>query len=299
MKFDLFRYLSLSLFIIAVFCTKNFAQQLSNQKDEEKVKLSNDYYWEEVRGFTIEGAKDSARETLLIDIIKDFNSKENLQDAKAIHVEGIDYLIFKSGPKYRVTAFIEKANVTKQVERLKEMGYYEVVHSDKEKDEESDFSGNLSQNQLSDSTNRNNYHPQLNIELNNDLIDSSGNNEDEISENLNMGKNIITELPDESLYPHYNQSVVQELAGSKNIDELLKLLNEYQKKGKLVYGKKESFPDPGKCDVVVINPETKIIQAYLVQKDNIMYNYLTQDIITNFKSTFKDMIAIWIMYLEE
>ncbi|MCK9210361.1 MAG: hypothetical protein M0P61_05925 [Ignavibacteriaceae bacterium] len=284
------------LFLITLFYSRINAQQLSNPVEEEKVKLSGEYYWEEEKANTEEDAKTLAKENLIIRIINDFNSNGNISNLKSIKLEGIEYLIFKRGSIFRVTAFIEKTNVTKQLKTLREMGYIEVIPTDKIKEEKINISNNILQNESLDSTvNKGRMKPKN--ESMNYRIELSKKEENKPTDKYKEEGKTKTTMPDESVNYSYNQMVTEKLGEIKDNNELLALLNEYKRNGKLVYGKKESFSDPEKCDILILNPDVNTMEAYLVHKDKAIYNYLTKNIVTDFQTTFKDMVAIWIMYI--
>jgi hypothetical protein len=281
-------------YIVAAFNSRSYAQKLSSQREEEKIKLSGAYYWEEEKAFTEDEAKNLAKDYLILRIIKDFNTSENINDIKSIKIEGIEYLVFMRGTKFRVTAFIEKTKVTKQLKTLREMGYFEVIPEDKIDEEKINISENNIKNNGLDSTtnselNKKKEDVNYRIELSNKADDYKQNNYEEKENTKNT-------LPAESVCFLYNQIVTQKLKKIKNSQELIELLNEYKKEGKLVYGNQDAFSNADRCDILVLNPDTKTIVAYLVHKDKVFYNYLTQTMVDDFKTTFRGMIAIWIMY---
>lgn len=283
--------------MVAPFFSVISAQQLNTQADEEKVKLSGTYYWEEVNANTKEKAINLANENLVLMILRNINIIGKMHEIKSIHLVGIDYLIFKRGPKFRVTAFIDTTSVIKQLKSLRELGYFEVVSSNKIENKSNNVIGNNVGINSSDSTNNKNL---IKKEKNVDFkINISKNKDNDRLEKNKIEQQKGNSIPSGRIDTFYNNIITEKIKDVKNSDELFELLNKYKNNGRLVFGKKEVFSNPNSCDVLIFNPTTDKIIAYLMPKDKIFYNYLSQTMVTDYQTTFKDMIAIWIMYIEK
>lgn len=286
--------------VTAVLFSDILAQQLSDNDTEEKVKLSGDYYWEEATGKAFDEAKGLSRELLIKKILQEYQSKLNVNNIKTIHVDGIDYLLYLRGPKYRTIAFIEKKNVTELLETLKEMHSVEVIHSDKYPDEfsinpteKSDMISDEVKNQITDDLD------ELNIPLE-QYVDS--NQEDALSETQIKQDNTEVVVYDNSTRRELGLStdeIRKDLATIKDVNEMSKIINQYKLKGKLVFGPKEAFGKPDKCDIIIINPKTKEVLVYLLPKDQMYINYISKEVVTDYSTTFNGMTAIWIQFFEE
>jgi len=286
--------------VISLVLTKTAAQQLSDPTKEEAVKLSGDYYWEEATAKTIDEAKSLSREYLLKKIIEDYNSKIDLNQVKSIQVEGIDYLLYIRGPKYRMIAFIQKKNVTELLENLKEMHSVEILHSDKYPDEVAKSEQNqkddiitkeIQDESTNESISDNSVSPG-NEKISSDTLIEQNSNIEDRQELANI--NLIKKGQGNS-----KDQIRKELSNIKDAAELSELINQYKLRGKLVFGRKEAFNNPDKCDIVIINPDTKEAVAYLFQKDNKFINYTTNEYITDFSSTFNGMTTLWIQFFEK
>ena len=292
--------LTLAICLLSLFLAKTMAQQLSDPAKEEVVKLSGDYYWEEATAKTEDEARSLSQEFLLKKILQDYRLKENINQIKSVQVDGIEYLLYIRGPKYRMIAFIEKKNVTEFLDTLKEMHSIEVIHSDKYPVD------------IQDDTKKNQIDTNLNIEINNQPIGEatlditlSQEEEDIRSDSLSEQKNKSINNQ-ELTYSNLSEAgqgstkdeIRKELSKINDANEMSKLVNKYKLNGKLVFGIKEVFKNPETCDIVIINPETKEVQAYLLQKNNKYINYNSNEIVTDFSNKFYGMTAIWIQYFE-
>ena len=90
----------------------------------------------------------------------------------------------------------------------------------------------------------------------------------------------------------------EELSGITDANEFLQLLNIYKLKGILVFGGKDAFNDPEKCDMAIFNPVTKEVLAYLLQSEKKFIDYKSNEPIKDYSITFNGMTAIWIKYFK-
>lgn len=294
------KYFILAILTVGSLFANLQAQQLSDPAKEEAVKLSGDYYWEEASAKSITDAKDLARELLLKRILLDYNTNVEMSRIKAIQVEGIDYLLYMRGPKYRIIAFIEKKNVTELVETLKEMSSVEVIHSDKYPDEINEESEQYEVNESSESGLKNK------LDIENVSEDSlayetpilASDSLSEQNENSDNGRDLASSDLNKKGLATNEEEIRSELSKILNAEELARIINHYKFQGKLVFGQKEVFNNPEKCDIVILNNNTKEIIAFLTHKDQQIINYNTNEIITDFSNKFYGMTAIWIQYFE-
>ena len=294
------KYFILAILTVGSLFANLQAQQLSDPAKEEAVKLSGDYYWEEASAKSITDAKDLARELLLKRILLDYNTNVEMSRIKATQVEGIDYLLYMRGPKYRIIAFIEKKNVTELVETLKEMSSVEVIHSDKYPDEINEESEQYEVNESSESGLKNK------LDIENVSEDSlayetpilASDSLSEQNENSDNGRDLASSDLNKKGLATNEEEIRSELSKILNAEELARIINHYKFQGKLVFGQKEVFNNPEKCDIVILNNNTKEIIAFLTHKDQQIINYNTNEIITDFSNKFYGMTAIWIQYFE-
>lgn len=294
---------ALLIFFIGLLYLKTPAQQLSDPAKEETVKLSGDYFWEEATAKAIDEAKNLSRELLLKRILSDYESNVNINQIKTIQVNGIDYLLYIRGPKYRMIAFVEKKNVIGQLDTLKEMRSVEVIYTEKYSVDTTDNSGQIQidSNIVTDVNNQK-------IKVDDTVLDSSlyqkavDMSHDSITVqnyNVNNDKEFVDKEVVKKGRDSRTEEIRKELSVIKDANEFSQSINKYKLYGKLVYGSKELFNDPYKCDIVIINPETKEILAYLIQIDQKFANYNTNEIFSDYSTTFEGMIAIWIQFFEE
>src|ERR1035437_1076041 len=289
----MFKIFVLIICISALFISNNFAQQLSDPVKEEKVKLSPDYYWEEASAKTLEESKNLARELLLKSILDDYRAKFNMTDLQSIKVEGIEYLIYMRGPKVRVIAYIEKSVTSQQIETRKKMHSVEVIHSDKYQISMNDT---LIQSKDDNHQDKDENHLAKNDNHQDKVVSVTAPDEKKVDLQENILSKQDNTIVEDKTTSHVDKQL---LSDAKSAKDLLKILNEYKSNGKLVFGKKEVFGNPDRCDIAVINPDTKEAVAYLIRKDNNYFNYKTNAIITDYSLTFRGMMTIWIQFIEE
>lgn len=289
--------------------SKLVSQELGTPVQEEKVKLSGNYYWEEATSIEKAEAQNLAKEFLIKTVLDEYQSKGDLNQIKSILIDGIDYLFYKSGPKFRVTAFVDKNNISEKMESFKEMHSVEVIHTDRYQNEgidtlihENSTYGKTNDYIANEPKSYNSVTGEMDTVTktsDKEMLAKDLNTENDQSTTLdeNMITDNIAELENTIMFSSSN-SIRENLAMTKNANKLFKKLNGYKIQGKLVFGKKEAFNNPEQCDIVVINSKTEQVSAYLIQKENKVIDLLTNTVISDLTNEFKGMGTIWIQYFK-